>query len=168
MKKLIVITGPFASGKSSVIEELSFQRDFFYLSYDKIKRFFSYFDRKIHKTPVKDLMFVMAKELLSKNFLIVLESKEDRIIQQAITEGYEVLEFAIDVSVETAVARFRLRLEQPKNPRSFTANIDENSSEERFIEKYYEYKNSQSKNVPVYSSESMTPKEIANDIAKKF
>jgi predicted ABC-type ATPase len=171
MKKIILINGPFASGKSSVIKELVTKKPVFIISFDTLKKFFSQYDRNIHRDHVVNMMIALEKEaaLAEQTILcegILLEEVRARIREEAINLGYEVKEYNIEAVLETTLKRFRERKEQLASSIAFVAHPEENNSEERFIERFNYYQETKNKVAMTFSSDSMSPDEIAGQIIK--
>lgn len=166
-----MINGCFAGGKSSVVKEISEQKDLFIISFDTIKKFFTKYDRAIHKDQVIAIMFEIQDHMMKLGYTIlfdgILLGDIRRVIKEkAEKDNYETIEFNVEASLETALTRFKQRLNEIRERNAPTPHINGNDSEERFTERYDFYQKNKDKSAATFSSDTSTPKEIAKQIIK--
>ena len=167
MKKFIIINGTFCGGKSTAIQSFAIQKKFFLISFDGLKKFFSQYDRKINRGYVESLMLVLLRDSIKFNMDVVCEGVliQDlrmKIIKEAKNLGYQVFEFNIEADIEITLERFRKRKSEKKEKDIY--NLEENSSEVRFIEKFKYYQNTKNPKATTFNSSKMSAEQIASKI----
>jgi predicted ABC-type ATPase len=126
MKKLIIINGPSCAGKSTIIDEFFlYQKSFFWLKYDAIKRFFVDYEPTHDKEKVQELVTTIGRDRIDRGEDILLENHIGPIVEFARENGYDIFGFDIEVPYPVLLQRFQERVVNIKT------GVKINTSEER-------------------------------------
>lgn len=159
MKKLIIINGPSCAGKSTIIDEFFlYKKDFFWLKYDAIKRFFVDYEPSHDKEKVQELVTLIGKDRIGRGEDILLENYIETIADFAKNNGYDIYQFNIEAPYPTLLQRFQERILNIK------AGIKINTSEEKHRQIYDTYISNKKGNDITFDTSTLSKEEIVEKI----
>src|SRR3989344_7967246 len=114
--KFVLLNGPSNSGKTTIIKKiLEEKKNYYRLSYDGQKWFFSKYDRTVHFKAVESIVLTLAEVVCGMRYDIVCDSgllKEFRkeLLSIARREGYEIVEINLEADYKILSERFDKRV----------------------------------------------------------
>ncbi len=159
MKKLIIINGPSCAGKSTIIDEFFlYQKQFFWLKYDAIKRFFVDYEPIRDKEKVQELVTIIGRDRIIRGEDILLENYIGPIVDFSRENGYDIFEFDIEAPYPVLLQRFRERVANIKT------GVKINTSEERHREIYDAYILNKRESAITFDTSILSKEEITERI----